>query len=206
MKNTLKLGMFATTALMLISCGNDKKTETENTDEIVLEERTLDDKEMKGMETKKETQSIAEKSSVSTEMKIDKAPLAFRETSSQAVWDAYTNVKLALIASDAAKAKTAAANLAMIFDESNAGLKSKAESIATTEDLKEQRKAFSQFSVAAEKYFKNKVAAGTLYKQHCPMAFDGKGADWLSNEEAIQNPYYGDKMLNCGSVIATITK
>ncbi len=35
---------------------------------------------------------------------------------------------------------------------------------------------------------------------HCPMAFDNKGADWLQRGEQINNPYFGDMMLRCGSV------
>ncbi|GLU43691.1 efflux RND transporter periplasmic adaptor subunit [Allomuricauda sp. NBRC 101325] len=43
-----------------------------------------------------------------------------------------------------------------------------------------------------------------LYVQHCPMANNDKGANWLSLEEEIRNPYYGDAMLTCGSVVQTI--
>jgi hypothetical protein len=32
------------------------------------------------------------------------------------------------------------------------------------------------------------------------MAFDNRGAHWLSDESTIKNPYFGDKMLTCGSV------
>jgi Cu(I)/Ag(I) efflux system membrane fusion protein len=39
-----------------------------------------------------------------------------------------------------------------------------------------------------------------IYVQHCPMAFDDRGADWLSNVADIQNPYFGKKMLTCGEV------
>jgi len=39
-----------------------------------------------------------------------------------------------------------------------------------------------------------------LYVAHCPMARDGKGASWLSEFEAIKNPYFGDEMLECGEV------
>lgn len=38
----------------------------------------------------------------------------------------------------------------------------------------------------------------TIYHQYCPMAFDDKGAYWLSDKAAIQNPYFGHKMLTCG--------
>lgn len=39
-----------------------------------------------------------------------------------------------------------------------------------------------------------------MYKQYCPMAFDNKGAEWLSNSSEIQNPYLPKKMLDCGEV------
>ncbi|WP_143306733.1 DUF3347 domain-containing protein [Chitinophaga vietnamensis] len=38
----------------------------------------------------------------------------------------------------------------------------------------------------------------TLYHQYCPMAFDDKGAYWLSDKAGIENPYFGSKMLHCG--------
>ncbi len=34
------------------------------------------------------------------------------------------------------------------------------------------------------------------YKAHCPMAFDGTGADWLQSGTKIRNPYYGSMMLD----------
>ena len=43
-----------------------------------------------------------------------------------------------------------------------------------------------------------------IYVQHCPMADGNTGADWLSLEKAIKNPYFGDKMLTCGSVVEVI--
>ncbi len=39
-----------------------------------------------------------------------------------------------------------------------------------------------------------------VYRQYCPMAFNEKGAYWLSNVSDIKNPYFGDKMLECGEV------
>ena len=40
----------------------------------------------------------------------------------------------------------------------------------------------------------------TVYLQHCPMADDNNGASWLSKEKEIRNPYFGARMLKCGSV------
>ncbi|MHC4166057.1 MAG: efflux RND transporter periplasmic adaptor subunit [Planctomycetota bacterium] len=45
----------------------------------------------------------------------------------------------------------------------------------------------------------------TLYKTHCPMAFDDKGADWLQLDEDILNPYFGASMLKCGEVKKVIS-
>lgn len=39
-----------------------------------------------------------------------------------------------------------------------------------------------------------------VYVQRCPMVRDGS-ADWISRDEDILNPYHGDSMLTCGSVI-----
>jgi Cu(I)/Ag(I) efflux system membrane fusion protein len=48
------------------------------------------------------------------------------------------------------------------------------------------------------------LSEDTLFIQYCPMALDNKGANWLSKEGTIQNPYFGDKMLRCGSVEDTL--
>lgn len=39
-----------------------------------------------------------------------------------------------------------------------------------------------------------------VYVQRCPMVRDGS-ADWISRDEDILNPYHGDSMLTCGSVV-----
>lgn len=41
---------------------------------------------------------------------------------------------------------------------------------------------------------------GNLFAIFCPMAFDGKGAYWISDSKTIQNPYFGSKMPTCGEV------
>jgi len=39
-----------------------------------------------------------------------------------------------------------------------------------------------------------------LYVAHCPMAFGGKGGDWLQGDRTVNNPYYGSMMLRCGTI------
>ena len=46
--------------------------------------------------------------------------------------------------------------------------------------------------------------SGTLYVQHCPMADSNLGADWLSLDQKIVNPYFGKSMLTCGEVTKTL--
>jgi len=68
-------------------------------------------------------------------------------------------------------------------------------------DIEEQRKSFSEVSDGLYKSIKAFGMGGaTVYYEFCPMAFDNQGGFWLSNEEKIRNPYFGDKMLTCGSV------
>lgn len=43
-----------------------------------------------------------------------------------------------------------------------------------------------------------------IYRLHCPMAFSGRGADWLQREKQIRNPYFGKSMLNCGEITRTV--
>jgi Cu(I)/Ag(I) efflux system membrane fusion protein len=38
------------------------------------------------------------------------------------------------------------------------------------------------------------------YVQHCPMANNNKGADWLSKDKEIKNPYFGNSMQSCGEL------
>ncbi len=45
---------------------------------------------------------------------------------------------------------------------------------------------------------------GEIYVQHCPMANNNKGADWISKDKDVKNPYYGKAMLTCGEVTETI--
>lgn len=43
-----------------------------------------------------------------------------------------------------------------------------------------------------------------VYILNCPMTDDYEGADWLSSSDEVLNPYYGEKMLRCGSVKSVI--
>jgi len=83
-------------------------------------------------------------------------------------------------------------------------LKEDAEHINGTKDISHQRDHF--MSLSKNMYELIKVAKPTeaVYYQFCPMANDGKGANWLSKESGVKNPYYGSQMLTCGRTVETI--
>jgi membrane fusion protein, copper/silver efflux system len=75
------------------------------------------------------------------------------------------------------------------------------EKLSETTDIEVQRKQFEFISEALITSIKAfGLDTGKLYVQYCPMAFNNRGAAWLSNQEQIRNPYFGDKMLKCGVV------
>ncbi len=76
--------------------------------------------------------------------------------------------------------------------------------IAETKDIKHQREHFMALSTDMYELIKAAKSTTPVYYQFCPMANDGKGANWLSKEMAIKNPYYGSMMLSCGRVVETL--
>jgi hypothetical protein len=133
------------------------------------------------------------------------------------VFTSYVNLKDAFVASDAAKVKAEAAStqstLATVDmklvtgaahnDWMNylGGLESSLKEIQATDDIEAQRKSFSNLT---DNLYKSAKAFGlggtTAFYEFCPMAFNNEGGFWLSNEDKIRNPYFGDKMLTCGTV------
>ena len=46
--------------------------------------------------------------------------------------------------------------------------------------------------------------APKVFIQKCPMANNNEGAFWISADEEIRNPYYGEQMMTCGGVVDTL--
>jgi Cu(I)/Ag(I) efflux system membrane fusion protein len=86
-----------------------------------------------------------------------------------------------------------------------AALKKNTLQAASLKDIKEVRMAFEPISnvmIAMTKAFN--PLSETVYVQFCPMANSDKGANWLSKENKVVNPYFGASMLKCGEVKETI--
>lgn len=93
------------------------------------------------------------------------------------------------------------AELRLYWQKNIGPLKASAKSIAGAKTIDDQRQ---QFFFLSERIIRNIQSVGSggqaLYLQHCPMAFNNKGGDWISAEPNILNPYFGDEMLRCGVV------
>jgi len=125
--------------------------------------------------------------------------------------DAYIQIKNGLVADDkAATAKGGTALLAAFskFDMTKLSGDTHKEYMEILESAKEQaehivkspidhqREHFETLSTDINDMVTLLGTEKTLYQDYCPMA----KASWLSEVKDIKNPYYGAKMMTCGSV------
>lgn len=137
------------------------------------------------------------------------------------IFKAYVDLKEAFVASDAQKVKKEAEKTGEVLSKVDMKLVSGAahndwmiylkemetgiDAIKATDDIEVQRESFSKLSYGLYKTIKAFGLGGTTaYYEFCPMAFNDEGAYWLSDNSKIRNPYFGDKMLTCGSVEETL--
>ena len=142
------------------------------------------------------------------------------ENQLKAVFDNYFLVKDALITSNGISTASASKELVtainnvkmdkldmdihMVWMKVVNTIQKDAENIANTEDVKIQRDHFTSLSKEIYTVIKISKYENPVYYQFCPMFNDGKGANWLSKENAVKNPYYGSMMLSCGKTVETI--
>lgn len=131
------------------------------------------------------------------------------------VLDNYLDIKNALVKDDQEAAANAGGRLAESLGELNKAGYSSAEQQELTdiiEDAKEHAEHISESPIAHQREHFDLLSKDiidmiaitgtnrTLYQAYCPMYNDNKGAQWLSTEKEIQNPYMGSKMPGCGKV------
>lgn len=130
--------------------------------------------------------------------------------------DNYLKLKEALVAANVESAKTEAQAILAAADKVDVAalegeqkafaeekleeVKQSASKIAEANETGAQRENLEMLSEATFSLTKAFDATEqTLYYQHCPMANNSQGAYWLSSDQEIRNPYFGEKMLHCGS-------
>ena len=132
------------------------------------------------------------------------------ETQPAQLLNAYYKLKDALVSSNATSAAAKADELVKAINstdkqavngDARVALLKDAGAISGSKDIKLQREKFANLSASMFELAKTiKLSAEPIYQQYCPM----KKASWLSNDKAIKNPYYGNMMLTCGTVKATL--
>ncbi len=166
------------------------------------------------------TEAIEDHTMHQSEMVDEKVEIKQDEHPLKAVFDTYFILKDALVASNGTLASAKAKDLLTAIDAvkmekltSDAhtvwmkvmkGLALNAGHIEGTKDISLQRTHFITLSDPMYQLLKASKQETPIYYQHCPMANNGKGANWLSKESNIKNPYYGAQMLTCGSTLETI--
>ena len=83
-------------------------------------------------------------------------------------------------------------------------LKTSANTIENNSDIATQRAHFKHLSAHMISSVQLFGVNENVYIQFCPMADNNKGAYWISLEKEVRNPYYGEAMLTCGEVNATL--
>jgi hypothetical protein len=137
------------------------------------------------------------------DQKKEENMVMFKDAKIGKAYEHYLHLKDALVASKADEAKKGANELQIALKDVNGAATAieAASKIANLSDLTAQRNMFSALSNEMATLVKGgKLSMGMLYLEYCPMANNNSGAYWLSNEKEIKNPYFGDKMLKCGSV------
>lgn len=144
----------------------------------------------------------------STESAVAQDPL-FKDDKYRGVYAHYTHLKNALVQSDVKEAKIAGQQLESEL-KGIKGCENTAKAVSTISDqsdIEKQRAHFITVSSDIIAMLKHaELSSGKMYIDYCPMADKGKGAYWLSSNKAIENPYYGDKMMKCGEVKEVIEK
>jgi len=87
----------------------------------------------------------------------------------------------------------------MAMHDKDSAMNEHAQAIAESETIEDARMHFKELSDLAIPVAKKDKS---MHQMHCPMAMDGKGADWLQvSADEVQNPYMGTKMPHCGKVV-----
>ncbi|MBU7571378.1 MAG: DUF3347 domain-containing protein [Flavobacterium sp.] len=173
MKKIIKIGIPIVSIFLLIACGNSENKKQENPQDSEA------------------SASIPKDNAI----RIDDDVL-------NAIYSQYVHLTVALTQDNLAEAKLAANAIEAGASEiNNSNLAAFAAAIVSAPDIDKQRAAYSKLSNEMVGLLKKAgMAEAELYVEYCPMAFDNKGAVWVSSTKEVRNPYFGEKMLNCGEV------
>lgn len=188
--------------LLLLSCQNNKREEAG--DEGVYENESYDNPKTLGTDEDPDSPKTLAEDGEEERIEILEQNYDLRNEEAAKLISFYLEIKQALVDSETEKASASAAAMRQILNNKESelaeSLLSSVEGIMQSVQIEEQRKHFSMLSEVLYDMVKmTNIIDFTLYWQYCPMAMNDEGAYWLSSEKEINNPYFGNKMLRCGS-------
>jgi len=196
--------------LFITSCKNDKKTANEEMNHQT--EMKNDNHEEMNHDN---SDGHHDGDAASTTEKRELEASTQKNAATTPIIEAYFQIKNGLVADDkktAAKGGGAMVSAFSKFDMSKLSGETHKEYMEILESAKEhaehivksdidhQREHFEVLTTDVNDLITLLGTEKKMYQAFCPMANDGKGAIWLSEFKEIKNPYFGSKMLTCGSV------
>jgi Cu(I)/Ag(I) efflux system membrane fusion protein len=156
------------------------------------------------------------------ETETDDVPAAFKK-SIDAAADAYFNIQHALSSDSPEEAKKgsetlleklAAVDMNMLTGNAHLEwmkqekiLKEAGQKLTKTNDIEAARVQLEILTAPMTAVIKTFGSKKTpVYRFHCPMAFDNKGAYWLQNNKETRNPYFGASMLLCKDSVEPLVR
>ncbi len=152
----------------------------------------------------------------------EKIPAAFRQSMDLAA-AAYFDIQQALSSDNLAEAqkggenlliKLAAVDMKLLSGSAHGewldlakNMAQEGKKLIQSKDIEEARLQLERLTgpmTAAIKSFGSKKSP--VYRFHCPMAFNNKGAYWLQKSTDTRNPYFGASMLLCKDKVETLVE
>lgn len=208
-KTILNLSIIACSFGVLSACGEGEKS-ANRTEEIYEKHVSHDDMEEQQHENLTETTDVPEFNQPAPELRNQVNTLTA----------SYLELKNALVESSVESSSAAASQFLANIKAFNSGdlpddqkdfYESRVEAMsndlrfmAQNKELEKQRDHFTVITKNTYALVKAVDTEQALYYQYCPMAFNNNGGYWLSAQQEIRNPYFGDKMLKCGSVTESL--
>lgn len=218
-----------TLTLLVASCNKDAKKKSETNIESDEKSTMVDehghtvavedqDKVPEGLDTKNTGDPILETGTPEAEKedpnkkpdvvnyKDALADVSFTDTRLDIVFKFYIEMKTAMVNGDVKKVADATSYLMMGY--ANFGVDEavlrRANDIVDAKDIEAQRQLLPGVTEDVAAMIEGNIKSGKIYRIYCPMAFDNTGGQWLSQDKTIENPYFGESMLSCGTVQETI--
>lgn len=207
LKVILGIMAIALVTLTVFACKDTKKSDdSKNENHMEMNDSTINHSDDENMEMNH--QNMQNDNTMDGSQKSSKI---------SAILDNYLQIKNALVADDTEKAATAGKNLYTAFDQFDSSSIVEAQKKEVNEILdaarehaehisgnsgkmEHQREHFEILSKDVEDLIAITGTDRKLYQTFCPMYNNKKGAIWLSEYKEVKNPYYGSKMMTCGTV------